>query len=130
STAAPTATSTAVPTATSTAVPTATSTATQTAEPTATIPEIATFQRIQAEVFDVSCSSDTCHSNVGRAGGLILEAGYSWDQLYNHTPANPFAANRGMMRVMPGQPDHSFLLAKLTDRLAAGEGLSMPYNSA
>ena len=28
-----------------------------------------TFERIQKQVFDVSCSSDSCHSSVGRAGG-------------------------------------------------------------
>lgn len=117
-------------TSTPTLTSTPTDTPTQPATPTPTIPEIATFQRIQTEVFDVSCSSDTCHSNVGKAGGLVLEAGYSWDQLHDHLPANPYAASRGMMRVMPGEPDHSFLLAKLTDRLASGEGLAMPYNSA
>lgn len=45
-------------------------------------------------------------------------------------PTNPFAADRGWMRVMPGDPDRSFLLSKLTDRLGSGEGLSMPYNAA
>jgi len=89
-----------------------------------------TFSRIQSQVFDVSCSAESCHSSVGQAGGLILEEGQSWDQLSMHTPTNPYAAERGWMRVMPGDPDSSFLLAKLTDRLAAGEGLSMPYNAA
>src|SRR5262249_21357662 len=43
-----------------------------------------TFERIQTQVFDVSCSSDSCHSSIGHAGGLVLEAGYSWDELANH----------------------------------------------
>jgi hypothetical protein len=89
-----------------------------------------TFARIQTQVFDVSCSSDSCHSSVGRAGDLILESGYSWDQLVERAPSNPVAAHYGHMRVMPGEPDRSFLLAKLTNNLAAGEGLSMPYNAA
>ena len=92
-------------------------------------PPQATFQRIQTEVFDASCSSDSCHSSVGHAGGLVLEAGASWDAL-QEPPSNPTAVSHGLMRVMPGKPDQSFLLAKITDNLAAGEGLSMPYNTA
>jgi hypothetical protein len=34
------------------------------------------------------------------------------------------------MRVAPGNPDASFLLHKLTDNLAAGEGASMPHSAA
>ena len=90
----------------------------------------ATFERIQREVFDVSCSSDSCHSSAGRAGGLILEAGYSWDELADHAPSNRAAANHGMRRVWPGDVAHSFLIAKLTNNLAAGEGSPMPYNAA
>ncbi len=92
--------------------------------------EVATFERIQTEVFNVSCTSDSCHSHVGQAGNMILEEGYSWDALALHTPSNLVAADHGWMRVMPGDPDRSFLLAKLTDTLAAGEGFSMPYNTA
>lgn len=107
----------------------ATPTATAIATPTAT-PQQSTFARIQAEVFNPSCSADSCHSHVGQAGGLILEDGYSWDQLMNRPPANPAAAHHGWMRVMPGDPDRSFLLAKITNNLAAGEGSPMPYNTA
>jgi hypothetical protein len=81
-------------------------------------------------VFDVSCSADSCHSSVGNAGDLILEAGFSYDQLMQQEPSNPAAVRHGMLRLMPGNPDRSFLYAKLTDNLAAGEGLSMPYNAA
>src|SRR5262249_45104467 len=93
------------------------------------VAQTSTFERIQTQVFDVSCSSDSCHSSVGQAGNMILDAEHSWDALINHTPANPIAASHGLMRVMPGQPDQSFLVAKLTDTLAAGEGLGMPYNA-
>lgn len=89
-----------------------------------------TFERIQTQVFNQSCSSDSCHSSVGRAGDLVLEEGYSWDALVNHPPANPVSYDHGYMRVMPGQPDMSLLLAKLTNNLAAGEGRGMPYNAA
>ncbi|MGD9764973.1 MAG: hypothetical protein AB7V27_14800 [Candidatus Binatia bacterium] len=91
---------------------------------------MSTFERIQTQVFDVSCSADSCHSSVGQAGGLILEAGHSYDALMQQAPTNPVAASNGWMRVMPGDPEASFLLAKLSDSLAAGEGASMPYNAA
>lgn len=93
-------------------------------------PQTATFERIQEEVFDVSCSADSCHSSVGRAGGLVLEAGESWDALMGQPPSNRAAAAHGMHRVWPGDPARSFLLAKLTNNLAAGEGSPMPYNAA
>jgi hypothetical protein len=35
-----------------------------------------------------------------------------------------------LLRVMPGDPDHSFLMSKLHDNLAAGEGKPMPFNGA
>jgi hypothetical protein len=89
-----------------------------------------TFERIQTKVFDTSCSSDSCHSHVGQAGGLVLEDGYSWDQLMDTPPTNPAAAHHGWMRIARGNPDQSFLLAKITNSLAAGEGSPMPYNAA
>ena len=93
-------------------------------------PSMPTFERLQTQVFNVSCSSDSCHSSVGRAGDLILEEGQSWDSLVNHRASNPVAASNGWMRVNPGQPDTSFLMAKVADNLAAGEGQSMPYGVA
>src|SRR5262249_14085357 len=91
---------------------------------------VSTFERLQTQVFNVSCSSDSCHSNVGRAGDLVLQEGYSWDALVNQKPSNPVAAAHGWMRVMPGNPAMSLLMAKVSGNLQAGEGLSMPYNSA
>jgi copper type II ascorbate-dependent monooxygenase-like protein len=85
---------------------------------------------MQTQVFNLSCSSDSCHSSVGRAGDLILQDGYSWDSLVNHRPSNPVAAAEGLMRVMPGNADMSLLMAKISSNLQAGEGQSMPYNSA
>jgi hypothetical protein len=92
-------------------------------------PKEATFERIQHEVFDVSCSADSCHSSVGQAGGLILEDGYSWDSLIDHVPSNRAAGTHGMKRVWPGDPSRSYLIAKLTNNLASGEGFPMPYNA-
>jgi hypothetical protein len=89
-----------------------------------------TFERIQTQVFDTSCSSDSCHSSVGRAGGMVLEDGYSWDALIEQPTSNRAADAHGMKRVWPGDPARSYLMAKLTNNLAAGEGFPMPYNAA
>jgi hypothetical protein len=95
-----------------------------------TVPVTSTFERLQEEVFDVSCSADSCHSSVGRAGDLVLEPGHSWDYLVGEPPSNAVAAAHGWLRVMPGEPDQSFLVMKLADTLAAGEGVFMPYGAA
>jgi len=89
-----------------------------------------TFERIQKQVFDVSCTSSSCHSSVGQAGNLVLEDGKSYDNLINDTPSNPVAGHGGMMRVMPGRPDMSLLYAKVTTNLQSGMGVSMPYSAA
>jgi hypothetical protein len=89
-----------------------------------------TFARIQSQVFDVSCSADSCHGSVGQAGNLVLEAGRSWDDLMYQAPANPVAAAHGYMRVLPGHPEKSLLLAKVANTLSPGEGVAMPYGAA
>lgn len=86
-----------------------------------------TFARIQGQVFEVSCSSASCHSSEARAGDLVLDETESWDALINTPAANPVAASRGLMRVMPAQPDKSLLLQKLYGNLQSGEGKRMPY---
>jgi hypothetical protein len=101
-----------------------------TATPTSTTAAAPTFERIQKQVFDVSCTSSSCHSSLGQAGNLVLEEGKSYDNLVNDTPSNPVAGIDGMMRVMPGRPDMSLLYAKVTTNLQSGMGVSMPYSAA
>lgn len=93
-------------------------------------PEVATFDRIQDEVFSVSCASESCHSSAGRAGNLVLEAGESYDQLIDVIPAHAAAAERGLRRVLPGDPDGSLLCHKIEDGLAIELGVPMPYGGA
>jgi hypothetical protein len=40
----------------------------------------------------------------------------------------PAKVRPGAMRVKPGDPEHSFLIAKLTGRLGPGEGKAMPLD--
>lgn len=130
----PTSTATSTTSAPPTASPSPTvapaATHTEPPPPTST-PVLSTFERVQVQVFDISCSSESCHSTVGRAGNLVLQEGHSWDALVEVAPANVFAPRYGRdMLVMPGEPERSFLLAKLTNSLAAGEGAAMPNHAA
>ena len=78
-----------------------------------------TFQSIQREIFDTRDSSGRlactqCHNAGGSrfAGGLDLTAGASHASLVN-------AASRtkpGAVRVIPGDPDNSYMMHKLEGR--------------
>lgn len=104
------------PTVTQSATRTASGTPTPTASPTVkpTILAGSRFTEIQANIFDVSCMSEGCHTLRDQAGGQILDAVASYDQLVGATPTQPNAVSRGFLRVKPGDPDNSFLLVKLT----------------
>ena len=55
-----------------------------------------------------------CHTNVGRApeGGLRLDASVAYAQLVNV----PSSGKAGAVRVVPGNPDGSYLIQKLEGR--------------
>ncbi len=91
--------------------------------------EPVSFTEVQTSVFDRRCTSGACHSAANRAGGLSLVAGDSYDALVNVEADNPSARGAGLLRVKPSSPDESFLLAKLTGDLAAGEGSMMPLGA-
>jgi hypothetical protein len=68
-------------------------------------------------ILDESCVS--CHSAAGKAGGLDLETDA-------HAALVDVASSAGPVLVVPGDPDASFLMAKLEGELAAGQGGPMP----
>ena len=84
-----------------------------------------TFDDIEAKVFSSSCSTRSCHSVEGGKGGLVLTADKAYDQLVGVLASNTAAAAKGKKRVVPGDPDNSFLMQKLTGP-AADEGDQMP----
>lgn len=96
-------------------------------DPVPTPDEIATFDRIQSEVFSTSCASESCHSSAGQAANLVLEPGVSYAQLIDVAPSHDAAADLGLRRVLPGDPDGSLLCHKVEDGLAAELGAAMPY---
>lgn len=90
-----------------------------------------TFASIQREIFQstdlagrTACVS--CHTNVGRnpAAGLNLTEGTAYNSLVNV----PSTAKPGAIRVIPGDPENSYLIHKLEGRSGI-VGLRMPRNN-
>jgi hypothetical protein len=75
-----------------------------------------TLSSIQREIFNKQDSTGRlactqCHTNSGRTptGGLLLIEGQSFAGLVNQ----PSSAKPGAVRVVPGDPDNSYILQKL-----------------
>ncbi|MBI4914388.1 MAG: CHRD domain-containing protein [Acidobacteria bacterium] len=79
---------------------------------TVTAPSQATLSAIQAQFFTPLCAG--CHPPNG--GGMDLRAGQSWASIVNVNSSEQPA----LKRVMPGDPDNSYLVRKL----AGGPGIS------
>jgi len=88
------------------------------------------FSSIQSQIFESSDSAGrractSCHTNVGRSpsAGLNLTHDVAYDQIVNM----PSARKTGAIRVIPGDPDNSYLVHKvegLTDII----GVRMPFS--
>ena len=83
------------------------------------------FDQLQVNIFNQHCLSAGCHNTQAQAGSMDLTTGLSYDQLVNVTPSNPAAQSAGLHRVVPFDPNSSFLLIKLTGP-GPGEGSQMP----
>ncbi|MCE7935862.1 MAG: hypothetical protein DYG96_14895, partial [Chlorobi bacterium CHB2] len=81
------------------------------------VPPVASFTLLQTELFAKSCAISGCHAGTTPTGGLSLNPAVAWKNLVGIVPANEAAAAEGMQRVMPGQPERSFLLKKLSGEL-------------
>jgi hypothetical protein len=68
-----------------------------------------TLASIQAEVFTPSCAKSGCHTGAGAPFGLNLDQGASWANLFNI----PSPQGMSVIRVIPMDPDNSFLIQKL-----------------
>ena len=68
-----------------------------------------TLSAIQTQIFDPGCTS--CHTDVGRtaSGTINLRAGSSFAALVNV----PSSGKPGAIRVIPGNPNDSYLVQKL-----------------
>jgi hypothetical protein len=88
-------------------------------------PPPATFATLERQIFDLSCSTVSCHG-AADSGGLTLAEGSAYANLVGVPAVNPAAHAAGLFRVVPGDPDASFLLDKLTGMLTPDEGAPMP----
>ena len=89
-----------------------------------------TFASIQSQVFETTDSAGrtactNCHTNVGRnpSGGLNLTHDLAYDQLVNVPSRN----KPGAIRVVPNDPENSYLIHKVEGR-AGIVGNRMPNN--
>jgi hypothetical protein len=89
-----------------------------------------TFASIQSQVFETADSAGrtactNCHTNVGRnpSGGLNLTHDLAYDQLVNVPSRN----KPGAIRVVPGDPENSYLIHKVEGRPGI-VGNRMPNN--
>jgi hypothetical protein len=78
---------------------------------------------IQEFVFDRSCAIPNCHAGSGAPHGLDLREGLARGNLVN--VQSPVA---GLTRVIPGDPDNSYLIHKLEGRPGIS-GAQMPFNA-
>jgi hypothetical protein len=90
-----------------------------------------TFASIQSDIFATTDSANRrrcrdCHTSIGRApaGGLSLDPEVAYSQLVNV----PSVRKPGAIRVIPGDPDGSYLVQKL-EGAADILGARMPLNS-
>lgn len=72
-------------------------------------PPDATFTRVQAEVFSVSCALAGCHAGSAPTAGMNLSAGVAYGNIVGVT-----STERGdLLRIEPGDPDRSYLVRKI-----------------
>jgi hypothetical protein len=81
---------------------------------------------IQERIFTPTCTFSSCHSVAGHEGDLVLVSGRSLAQLVNVPAYQDAAAAANLVRVVPGQPEQSFLVLKLRPHLPAAFGKQMP----
>ena len=68
---------------------------------------------IQRRIFNVSCTFSSCHSVDGHKGELVLVDGQSRDNIVSKDAHNTEAERLMKIRVVPGQPDTSYLFQKI-----------------
>jgi len=84
-----------------------------------------TLASIQSNVFSVSCAVPGCHGGAGAQQGLRLDPGFSYGNLINVT--SPRDAT--LIRVIPFNPDGSFIIEKLEGTQTLGDRMPQggPY---
>ncbi len=81
------------------------------------------FSEIQANVFTLTCATTGCHFGAGAPQGLRLDAASSFALLVGV----PSTEESSVLRVVPGDPDNSYLIQKLEGNASSGQ--QMPLNA-
>jgi hypothetical protein len=81
-------------------------------ETVSVVPLAPTLSSIQSTIFNTACASTLCHGT--SAGSLSLAPGDSYGQLVNIRSTRDADHSPQFFRVLPGKPDSSFLLIKVT----------------
>jgi hypothetical protein len=91
-----------------------------------------TFASVQSQIFETTDSAGrvactNCHTNVGRtpSGGMNLVHDLAYDQIVNV----PSARKAGAIRIIPGDPENSYMVHKLEGRPGI-VGIRMPFSGA
>lgn len=79
---------------------------------------------IEQQILQPSCTFSSCHGTESPKAGLSL-TGSTHGQLVNQ----PSSQVEGRLRVIPSDPDRSYLLEKLVDEIPTA-GSRMPYTSS
>jgi len=82
-----------------------------------------TIASLEDNYFSMSCTFSSCHSDTAAQGDLVLTSGNAYDNLVNVAAANKAAP--GEIRVIPGDPDGSYLVHRV--ELTGNTG-AMPPN--
>jgi hypothetical protein len=89
-----------------------------------------TFTSVQSQIFETTDVAGrqacvNCHTNVGRnpSGGLNLAHAVAYDQIVNVASAR----KPGAIRVIPGDPENSYIVHKIEGRTGI-VGLRMPVS--
>jgi hypothetical protein len=75
-----------------------------------------TLASIQANIFTPTCAVSGCHTGATPVQGLRLDDGFSYASLVGVT--SPYGST--IIRVIPGDPDNSFLIQKLEGKTMLG----------
>ena len=84
-----------------------------------------TLASIQDNVFSIRCAVPGCHGGPTAQQGLRLDPGFAYGNLIN--VASP--RDQNLIRVIPGNPDASFIIQKLEGTQTLGDRMPLfgPY---
>jgi hypothetical protein len=77
----------------------------------------ATFTRVQNEIFTPTCAQLGCHDPLGQQQQQVLSAGRAYASIVN----KPSVEIPSLMRILPGDPSHSYLYRKVTGTGITGD---------